>query len=111
VLTDENISPRVAHGLTTLGFDVVCVRDRGLTGKPDWELMRWCVPEQRAICTEDLDDFARQHREYQAKGLDHYGILTVGDWTTGDIQTALQRLLEAAVPEALMNRLIPLTRL
>jgi hypothetical protein len=40
LLTDEHISPEVAHQLTNAGFDVICARDRGLLGWDDWDLMR-----------------------------------------------------------------------
>jgi predicted nuclease of predicted toxin-antitoxin system len=32
LLLDEQISPVIARRLTDLGFDVTCVRDRGLLG-------------------------------------------------------------------------------
>jgi predicted nuclease of predicted toxin-antitoxin system len=61
LLLDEHLSPTIAHRLTALGFDVTSVRDRGLLGLDDWDLMEWCVNEGRAICTCDDDDFETEH--------------------------------------------------
>jgi hypothetical protein len=49
ILTDEHISPQISHRLTALGYEVVCVRDRGLLRYEDWDLIRWCIDHQHAI--------------------------------------------------------------
>ena len=55
LLLDEHLSPTIAHRLTALGFDVTSVRDRGLLGLDDWDLMEWCGKEGRAICTRNAE--------------------------------------------------------
>jgi len=80
LLLDEHLSPTIAHPLTALGFDVSCVRDRGLLGLDDWDLMEWCGKEGRAICTRDDEDFEREHKKYLARGEIHFGIVIVSEW-------------------------------
>jgi hypothetical protein len=99
VLTDEHIKPEVAHALLNLGFDVVCVRDRGLLGWKDWQLMPWCIREQRAICTRNVDDFEDEHQRCQDRGQEHFGVLIVGnDWAQAEIYWALRQYLEEVDP-------------
>jgi len=94
LLLDEHISPTIAHRLTELGFDVVCVRDRGLLGFEDWDLMEWCGNEGRAICTNNEDDFETEHQKYSSRGESHFGIIIVGEWSTDEIFAVLRAFLE-----------------
>lgn len=54
-LLDENISKTVTQRLRDAGFDVVHVRDVGLVGKLDEEIMATAVKENRVIITHDKD--------------------------------------------------------
>jgi hypothetical protein len=97
ILTDEHIALEVAHRLTDLGFEVVSARDRGLLHREDWELMRWCIDRQYAICTRNRRHFERQHRECQARDETHSGILILDvEWTPEEIYWALRQYLESA---------------
>jgi predicted nuclease of predicted toxin-antitoxin system len=106
VLTDEHISPTVAHRLVALGFDVVCVRDRGLLGWKDWQLMPWCIEHHRTICTNNGPDFVREHDRCLARGDDHPGVLIIGDWTPDEIYWALRSFLEEASERTLTNTVV-----
>ena len=107
-LTDAHISPTVAHRLTAVGFDVICVRDRGLQDWDDWDLMAWCEGEGRAICTQNIRHFEREHERYQAAGRLHFGIITVEEWTTERIFRALAAFLARTEDSDLLNQLVPL---
>jgi hypothetical protein len=103
LLTDEHIAPEISHRLTVLGFDVVCVRDRGLLHQEDWELMRWCVDHQYAICTRNRRHFERQHRDFRSRGELHNGILILDiEWTPEEICWALRQYLESGPDPALL---------
>jgi predicted nuclease of predicted toxin-antitoxin system len=110
LLLDEHLSPTVAHRLTELGFDVTSVRDRGLLGFDDWDLMGWCCREGRAICTNNDDDFEREHEKYLSRGEIHYGVVVVGEWTTEQIFVALHALLERTEDAELLNQFIKLEK-
>jgi predicted nuclease of predicted toxin-antitoxin system len=108
LLLDEHLSPSVAHRLTELFFDVTCVRDRGLAGLKDWQLMEWCVNEGRALCTENARDFEKQHEQYLAAGTDHHGIITVPEWPTEQLFRTLQAFLARTDGADMLNRLVAL---
>ena len=106
LLTDEHISPTVAHRLVELGFDALCARDRGLLGWKDWELMPWCIEHQRAICTKNGPDFEREHHRCLARGESHPGVLVAGEWTPDEIYWALRSYLEADPERILTNTVV-----
>lgn len=58
ILIDEHISPSVALRLQRDGhWGVASVRDRGLIGWEDWQLMAWCSQNQHAIFTNNEADW------------------------------------------------------
>ena len=107
VLTDEHVAPEVSHRLQALGYEVACVRDRGLLRREDWELMRWCIDHQYAICTRNRRHFEREHEQCQARGENHCGILVLEvEWTRDDIYWALRQYLEGDPdPARLLNQI------
>lgn len=54
-LVDENLSPRVSSLLTASGHDAVHVRDLGLPGGSDAEVMDQAVASDRVIVSADTD--------------------------------------------------------
>jgi hypothetical protein len=56
-LIDEMFSPAVARHLTELGHDTRHVRQAGLGGRPDDEVLRWATAENRVVITENAVDF------------------------------------------------------
>ena len=110
ILTDEDISPTVARRLLQLGYDVLPVHDRGLLGWEDWDLMRWCIQNQRTICTVNGDDFEKEHRRCRLRGEDHYGVLIVGDWTTEEDYWALKQYLDEDPDRTLVNQVVSLLK-
>jgi len=95
ILLDEHISPDTAYRLNALGFDVVPLRDRGLLGRKDWQLMRWCREHHRVMCTRNSTDFEEEDRRFRQRGEDQAGVLVVGrEWTQEEIYWALRQFLE-----------------
>jgi predicted nuclease of predicted toxin-antitoxin system len=109
LLLDEHLSTSIAHRLSACGFDVSCVRDRGLLGLDDWELLDWCASDGRAICTENERHFKRQHELYLAAGKDHYGVITVEEWPTEKLFHALQAFRGHTEDIDLLNRFAALS--
>jgi predicted nuclease of predicted toxin-antitoxin system len=108
LLLDEHFSSTIAHRLTDLGFDVTSVRDRGLLGFEDWDLMQWCGNQGRAICTRNAPDFRKEHEKYLARGEIHFGIVTVGEWTIEQTFVALKTFLESTEDIDLLNQFVAL---
>jgi predicted nuclease of predicted toxin-antitoxin system len=108
LLLDEHLSSTVAHRLIDLGFDVTSVRDRGLLGLEDWNLMDWCGNEGRAVCTRNVPDFRKEHEKYQARGEIHFGIVTVGEWTIEQTFVALKAFLESTEDVDMLSQMLAL---
>jgi Domain of unknown function (DUF5615) len=56
-LIDEMFSPAVARTLTELGHDALHVRDLGLGGRTDDEVLDRATAEDRVVVTENAVDF------------------------------------------------------
>ena len=56
LLTDENFNERIIRGLRSRSTEVDClmVKEAGLTGWPDPELLRWAARENRTMLTHDV---------------------------------------------------------
>ena len=54
-LIDENLSPLLVKYLQSLKYDALSVRDIGLKGKPDTELINWIQKQKVVLITGDLD--------------------------------------------------------
>lgn len=54
-LVDENLSPRLAVMLRSLGYDAVAVREVGLRGQSDAAILPWARTHQRVIITRDWE--------------------------------------------------------
>ena len=112
ILLDEHILPETAYRLNEQGFEVVPLRDRGLLGKEDWELLPWCITHGFAICTANGRHFRREHQRCQERYEKHPGILLVEmEWTQEEMFEALRRYLVSG-PDAqlLTNQLVELPR-
>ncbi len=54
-LVDESLSPLIAVRLRELGYSAKSVREIGLKGSDDTELVKWALDNNAAIVTGDLD--------------------------------------------------------
>ena len=54
-LIDENLSPRLATILRSLGHNAVAVRDIGLRGHDDTVILAWAIAHERVIITRDWE--------------------------------------------------------
>lgn len=54
-LTDENISPRLAHAIRQAGYDVIDVKEARRFGWPDGRVLTWATAEGCAVITHDKD--------------------------------------------------------
>ena len=94
LLLDENLSPAVAVTLCGDGVDAAHIRDRGLTGATDPEVLARAYDEDRILVTANVADF---HALAKAADL-HAGIVYVED---GDLmrdeQADLMRRVVAAL--------------
>jgi predicted nuclease of predicted toxin-antitoxin system len=94
-IIDEDLSPRVARYLCQeFCFDAIAVRDRGLLGATDLEVLEYAFKEDRILVTANIRDF-----EKLAAGVEvHAGIVLMLD---GDLLAAEQIEVMAAVVRVL----------
>lgn len=59
-LLDENLSPKIAGLLNAAGHDCIHVRDCGLTGAADAEVLSKAAEDGRVVITADRADFGRE---------------------------------------------------
>ncbi|MBM4053194.1 MAG: hypothetical protein FJ264_00680 [Planctomycetes bacterium] len=71
ILTDENISPKVAAFLRERGIDVIDVKEKNWQGKEDEEILDIAYQEQRFVLTHDSDFGTLAINE----GKQNYGII------------------------------------
>jgi len=105
LLLDENISPAVAPALAVDGADAWHVRDRGLEGATDHELLDRAYAEDRILVTLNVGDFEKLVREREL----HAGVVLIErSGLRRDEQIALMKKVAAALAEhgALINEVL-----
>jgi predicted nuclease of predicted toxin-antitoxin system len=75
LLLDENLSPTVALALRAEGHDVVHVRDRGLLGATDRQVLERAFTEDRVLVTANVGDFIKLATAREL----HAGIVVISD--------------------------------
>jgi predicted nuclease of predicted toxin-antitoxin system len=109
-IIDEDLSPRVARYLCQeFCFDAIAVRDRGLLGATDPEVLEYAFKEDRILVTSNIRDFEKLAAAVEI----HAGIVLMQD---GDLLAAEQielidtvvRVLQAeiATGKDLVNRVL-----
>ena len=90
-IIDEDLSPRVARYLCQeFCFDAIAVRDRGLLGATDREVLEYAFKEDRILVTANIRDFEKLASASEI----HAGIVLMLD---GDLLAAEQIELMATV--------------
>ncbi|MFA0750438.1 MAG: hypothetical protein SLRJCFUN_000841 [Candidatus Fervidibacter sp.] len=89
------------------GLKVVSPRDVGTLGCGDFEHLEFCAQNGYTLLTADPDDFLALHRQWQAQGRKHSGILAVyaerdlsKNMSDYDIVRAIKKLLASGAPIA-----------
>ena len=94
-IIDEDLSPRVARYLCQeFCYDAIAVRDRGLLGATDPEVLEYAFEEDRILVTANIRDFEKLATAVEI----HAGIVLIQD---GDLLAAEQIELMAVVVRVL----------
>jgi predicted nuclease of predicted toxin-antitoxin system len=94
-IIDEDLSPRVARYLCQeFCFDAIAVRDRGLLGATDPEVLEYAFKEDRILVTANIRDFEKLAAAVEV----HAGIVLMLD---GDLLAVEQIEVMAAVVRVL----------
>ncbi|MPZ67436.1 MAG: hypothetical protein GEU83_18705 [Pseudonocardiaceae bacterium] len=65
-LVDENLSHRVCDRLNAAGHDAAHVRDAGMHGATDRQVLTMAVTDERVLITADRGDFGRELAQTRA---------------------------------------------
>jgi len=105
LLLDENLSPSAAGALTADGIDACHVRDRGILGATDHEVLERAFLEDRVLVTSNVDDFVKLAHAREI----HAGIVLIErSGLLRDEQIELIRQVAAKLAEhgAMVNELL-----
>jgi predicted nuclease of predicted toxin-antitoxin system len=105
LLLDENLSPAAAVALFADGIDACHVRDRGILGAPDHEVLERAFLEDRILVTSNVDDFVKLAHAREI----HAGIVLIErSGLLRDEQIELIRQVAAKLTEhgAMINELL-----
>jgi predicted nuclease of predicted toxin-antitoxin system len=98
-IIDEDISPRVARYLCQeFCFDAIAVRDRGLLGATDREVLDYAFKEDRILVTANIRDFEKLASAAEL----HAGIVLMLD---GDLRAAEQIKVISTVVRAIQSEI------
>lgn len=107
IIVDEDLSPSIAQELWALGFEATSIRDRGMLGWKDWQLLPWLTRELWTLCTDNGAEWERRARRWREQGNSHCGVLIVRQaWGTDGVVRALNSYLSTEAPDSLMNEVI-----
>jgi predicted nuclease of predicted toxin-antitoxin system len=109
-IIDEDLSPRVARYLCQeFCFDAIAVRDRGLLGATDPEVLEYAFNEDRILVTANVRDFEKLAAAIEI----HAGIILIqeGDLLATEqieLMTRAVQVLQAenAIGKDLINRVL-----
>ncbi len=102
---DENITPAVVGSLAGVGIDAWHVRDRGLEGTTDHELLDRAYDEDRILVTLNVGDFEKLVQERQL----HAGVVLIeraGLRREEQIELILQIVAVIAARGDLINKVL-----
>jgi predicted nuclease of predicted toxin-antitoxin system len=105
LLLDENLSPKVAEALTRDdGLDACHIRDRGLLGATDPEVLERAFGEDRIFVTKNVGDFEKLARAREL----HAGIVLIeqGDLTREEQLGLMRRIAAELEGTDLVNRVL-----
>lgn len=106
VYLDEDVSVLVGDLLRARGFHASTTRDAGNLGKNDTEQLDYATSHGLALLTHDRSDFETIHRQYVAKGKNHWGIIVAARRSPHLIVANLLRLLDKLTADELRDQLL-----
>lgn len=79
LLIDENINDRIVHGLKRRlpRVDFVKVKDVGLAGAADVELLQWAAQQNRVIVSHDVQTMIHHAEEMIKSGKPMAGVILI----------------------------------
>ena len=95
LITDECLSPKIALRLRDVGLAATSVRDEGIAGFTDAEVLTYSHSQSLVVLTPNRKDFRRLHWQE----IPHAGIIRITAPTSPELETFIENLA-AAVKQA-----------
>jgi len=76
-LVDEDLSEEIASILRARGIDAVHVRELGLSGAEDQEVLDEAARQKRCVITRNRNDFLMLTEFYFHEGRPHHGVVII----------------------------------
>jgi hypothetical protein len=108
LLIDENFDHHILRGLKRRlpGLDYVLVRDIGLEGAPDVELLHWAAQSSRVILTHDIKTMVPDAIQLMKSGRQILGLIVVPQSLgIGAAINDLEIILECLSPAEVQDRI------
>ena len=93
-LLDEHIHAGVTDELARMGFDAIHVRELGMLGGTDAQVLRQAIEDRRIVVTRDVRDFIKLARFLMQQGEDLPGVLLVPSSITQHYPGPLARAIQ-----------------
>ena len=107
---DENLANNsIARQLQAAGFSIYTPQTSGTRTFDDPPALEAATRLTAVLVTYNQGDFVRLHRECQARGREHTGILLSEELGPGDLFTCLERASRLLTPEIARNQLMRLS--
>lgn len=104
VVTDEHVSPVIAHTLQSEGIDTVTIYDTPAVGEDDPDVLEFATENKATLLTNDQDFILEPFVEE----IDHWGILFYEDQRTprNEIVRSVHNALSVLRPEDTRNEIV-----
>lgn len=104
---EDSLDQALIRGLAARGVDVESALSAGMLRRTDREQLAYATEQARALCTFNVGDFCRLHRELLAAGSEHAGVIVTQQhrFTIGEHLRRLLRLVATVSPREMRNRL------
>jgi predicted nuclease of predicted toxin-antitoxin system len=94
-LVDEDLSEEIARILRAKGVDAAHVRELGLTGAEDQEVLDEAARQERCVITRNRNDFLMLTEFYFHEDRPHHGVLIIPRSYTGNEPSKIAKAIIA----------------
>jgi predicted nuclease of predicted toxin-antitoxin system len=94
-LIDEDLSEEISSILRAKGFDAVHIRELGLSGAEDQEVLDAAARQERCVITRNRNDFLMLTEFYFHEGRPHHGVIIIPRSYPGNLPSKIARAIIA----------------
>ncbi|MBI2766924.1 MAG: DUF5615 family PIN-like protein [Chloroflexi bacterium] len=109
---DDSAQTALLRALSAAGLDAIGPQSVEMRGRPDDEHLAFATGEGRVLCSSNMGDFLRLHRDLVSARREHGGIVLIAQqrYSVGDLLRRLRRLDADLTPELMRSHVEFLSR-